>query len=342
MQSLRTPSTREGSWEASSAEPREPGPRAKEVGKNMGVNSEGKKVAGDGEKGEGKPANAVNVGGSRGSVKAESPGDKKKGDVGQDTKKSGERALDSSDNVTPLIATDNTTKPVTDDVKPIPPAATTTKANPEVPSVVVNATPGSGTPTTTTEKKDDATKEKVNTAVNEEKAEPALDGKTIKPKEHVATDEGDVATPKRVTKELPASPAKTLKEKPVPALGLIVPRTPNNGSAPPSTTTAAGATLSPLQKALEDVEDETLMERMARLKIEGPGLQPPKEVAPPAHTDLESEFECETAPSGPSTPRSRADGSFNLMLRSEVPLSDDDDFFLDCDSNASVSNFGGL
>jgi len=87
------------------------------------------------------------------------------------------------------------------------------------------------------------------------------------------------------------------------------------------------------------------MERMARLSVLDPNSQPPKDVALPAHTDLESEFECETAPSGPSTPRSRSRserGSFTLILRSEVSLSDDDDFFLGCSSNASVSNFDGV
>jgi len=303
----------------------------------MGVNSKGKKVAGDEEKGEGKPAEAVNVGSSKGGVRKSSPGDEKKDGVGQDKKESGDSAV--SDNVTPVIATDNATKTVAEDGKLIPLVAATTKANcPEVPSVAVSAAPSSGTPTMTTDKKDDAAKEKTKPTINEEKVEQVLDGKTIKSKGPVVTDEGDVVTPKRVTKELPASPGKSPKEKLVPALGLTVPK---NGSAPPSTT-ATDSTLSPLQKALANAEDETLMERVARLEIGGSGFQPQEEMTAPAHTDLESEFEGETAPSGPSTPRSKAGGSFSLILRSDVPLSDDDDFFLDCNSNASVSNFEGL
>jgi len=182
-------------------------------------------------------------------------------------------------------------------------------------------------PTTTTDKKG-ATKEKVNPTINEGKAEP--------------TDEGDVATPRRATKELPASPVKSLKEKHVPTLGLTVPKSPKKGTVPLSDTTATG--LSPLQRALESAEDETLMERVARLDIADPTYQPPKDPVPPAHTDLESEFDCVTAPSGPSTPRSRAGrGSFSLMLPTGVPLPDDDDLFVDCDSsNVSVSNFDGV
>ena len=341
-ESLRAPLTRREESSHSSVELNELGPRAKGMGMDMGVDVEGKRVAGGEEKGEGKPVEVVNVGSSKGSVRTDGPGDVKKGDGGQDTKKSGDKTVNSSDNITPVIATDNTAKPVADDVKPTT-LATTTKSNfPEVPSAVVNAALKSGTPIATMGKKDNAEKGKVNPTINEEKAEQALDGKRTKPKEPVVTDEGDVATPKRVTKELPPSPAKS-KEKPVPTLGLTVPtESPKNGSAPTSIATVTGSTLSPLQKALADAEDETLMERMARLKIEGSGFQPQKEVVPPAHTDLDSEFECETAPSGPSTPRSKAGASFNLLLRSDVPLSDDDDFFLDCDSNASVSNFDGL
>ena len=260
------------------------------------VNGKGKKkVAGDEEKEEGKPEQIADVDISKGGVKVDGPGDKKKGDAGQDTKRLGEGIVDSS-NVTP---------------------------------VVVDAVPGLDAPTTTTNKKDDATKEK-----------------TTKPKDGVeptVLDEGDVTTPKRVTKELPASPAKSLKEKLAPALGLTVPKSPKGGSAPLSADTITGSSLSPLQKVLKDTEDETLMERMARLKIVEESHQPQKDVIPPANTDLDSEFECETAPSGPSTPRSRAGrGSFSLILRSDVPLSDDDEFFLDCDSNASVSNFDGV
>jgi len=190
-------------------------------------------------------------------------------------------------------------------------------------SAVVDPSPGADTVATVTDKKDDTTKEK-----------------TTKPKEGselLVADEGDVATPRRVTKELPASPSK---EKVVPTLGLTVPKSPKTGTAPLSSATVTGSSLSPLQKVLEDTEDETLMERMARLEIGTAGYQPSKDVAPPAQTDLESDFE--TAPSGPNTPKSRAEKSFNLVLRSDIPLSDDDDFFLDCDSNASVSNFDGL
>jgi hypothetical protein len=339
LESLRAPSSTPKESSTSSGEPREPGPRAKEMGTEMGGNGEGK-VAGD-EKGGGKPAEAVNVGSSKGSVRTDSPGDERKGDAGQDTKKSGHKTVNSSDNITPVIATDNTTKPVADDIKPISLAAATTDTNrPGVPSVVVNAAPSSGTPTTTTDKKDDTAKEKVNRTTDEEKAEGVFDGKTTKPKGPVVADEGDVATPKRVTKELPVSPAKSHKEKLVPALGLTVPKASKNGSAPPSTSTVTGSTLSPLQKALDNAEDETLMERVARLELGSSGFHPQKEVAPPAHTD--SDFECETAPSGPSTPKSRAGGVFSYLVRSDVALSDDDDFFLDCDSNASVSNFDGL
>lgn len=303
-----------------------------------GGNGQGKKkVVGDEEKPEGKPVEVVDVNILKGSGKTDSPGDKEKGDVGRDTKKSGEGAGDSSNNVTHAITAENTAKPVTDDAKLSPLAATTTNR------------PISETPATTADEKDDAAKEKVNPVKEEkEKAGPTLDGKPAEPKEGiesgkqkvepVITDEGDFATPKRITKELPASPSKSLKEKLAPTLALTVPK---NGAAPLSTTTVTDSTLSPLQKALDDAEAETLMERMARLKIGDASRQPPTDVAPPAHTDLESsDFECETAP---STPRSRAGrGSFSLTLHSEVPLSDDDDFFIDCTSNASVSNFGGL
>ena len=302
------------------------------------MNSEGKeKVSGSKEKGEGGPA---------GNVKRESLGDEKKVDVERDTKKPGEGAVGSSDKTIPAVTTVETTKPVTNDVKVISPAAATNDPNgPEVPSVVVGAAPGSDT--TTTNKKDDATKE-VDPTVEDEVV-PTLDGKTWKPEgsvekaELIVTDEGDVATPRRATKELPASPAKHLKEKVVPALGLTVPRIPKSDSDPLSVVTVTGPSLSPLQKVLEGTENETLMERMARLSVVDPDYRPPNDLVPPAHTDLESDFECETAPSGPGTPRSRSErGSFNLMLRSEVPLSDDDDFFLDCSSNASVSNFDGV
>ena len=267
-----------------------------EVEAKANVNGKGKKkVAGDEEKEKGKPEQIADVDISKGGVKVDGPGDKKKGDAGQDTKKPGEGVVDSSNNVTP---------------------------------VVVDAASGLDAPTATTNK-DDATKEKI-----------------TKPKDGVeptVPDEGDATTPKRLTKELPTSPAKSLKEKLAPALGLTVPKSLKDGSAPPSADTVTGSSLSPLQKVLKDTEDETLMERMARLKIVEESRQPPKDVVPPANTDLESEFECETAPSGPSTPRSRAGrGSFSLILRSDVPLSDDDEFFLDCDSNASVSNFDGV
>jgi len=186
--------------------------------------------------------------------------------------------------------------------------------------------PNHGTPTAIT---DDTTKpitdvKEVNPTIKEEKAEP--------------TDEGDVATPKRVTKDLPASPGKSLREKLAPTLGLVVPKSPEKGSDLPAATI-----LSPLQRAIQSAEDETLMERMARLEIGDANYQPPKDTTPAPHTDLESDFECETAPSGPSTPRSRAGrGNFNFMLRSDVPLSDDDELFLDCDTTASVSNFDGV
>ena len=342
LESLRAPSTTKVS-STSSAESREPGPRVKGMGTDMGVDGEGEKTAGD-EKGGGKPAETVIAGSLKGGVKMGSAGDERKSDAGQDKKKSGDKTVDSSDNITPVIATDSTTKPVADNVKSIPSDAATTKVNcPEVPSVVVNAAPSSGTPTATADKKDDTSMVKVNRTTDEEKAEPALDGKTAKPKGPVVTDEGDIATPKRFTKELPVSPAKSHKEKPAPTLGLAVPKSLTNGSPPPSSTTVTGSNLSPLQKALDDAEDETLMERVARLELGSSGFQPQKDVPPPAHTDLDSDLdECHTAPSGPSTPKSKAGGSFNLLLRSEVPLSDDDDLFIDCDSNASVSNFDGL
>jgi len=286
----------------------------------MGENVRGEeKVADDKERGGGKPAEVANVDTSKGNVKAGSLGDERKVDVEHDTKKPGEGAVGSPDNTTPAVTTDETTKPVTIDVKVIPLAAVLNKANdPEAPPVVVGDAPGSDAMA----QPEEGSREKA---------------------ELIVTDEGDVATPKRATKELPTSPAKHLKEKVVPALGLTVPKGPKNDSDPLSVATVADSGLSPLQKVLEDTEDETLMERMARLSVVDANYQPPKDVVPPVHTDLESEFECETAPSGPSTPRSRAGrGSFNLMLRSEVPLSDDDDFFLDCDSNASVSNFDGV
>lgn len=233
-------------------------------------------------------------------------GDEKKVDVKQDTKKPGEGAIGSPNDVAPAVTTNETMKPVADTIKVIDPTV-------------------------------------------KEKAVPTVDGKAVKQEgsrekvELVVTDEGDVVTPKRAAKELPTSPAKHLKEKAVPALGLTVPKSPKNDSAPLTAATTAGPVSSPLQKVLEDAEDETLMERMARLQVRDANYQPPKDVVPPAPTDLESEFECETAPSGPGTPRSGGGrGSFNLMLRSEIPLSDDDDFFLDCGSNASVSNLDGL
>ncbi|KAF9645395.1 hypothetical protein BDM02DRAFT_581767 [Thelephora ganbajun] len=333
------------------SEPREPESGAKEVERKAGVNGKGKKkVAGDEEKNEGNPAKVVDVDISKGSTKADSPGDEKKGDVGQGTKKPG-GTVDLFDNVTATVTTDDTTKPVVDNVRVTPPAATSDKGNgPEVPPVVVDVALSLDTTTTTTEKKQDAAKEKANPTTNEKKVELTVDEKMAKPKEGVESskqgvepDGGDAATPKRVTKELPASPAKSPKERLVPVLGLTVPEPPRNGSAPLSATTATGPGLSPLQKALEDAEDETLMERMARLKIGDAGYKPPKDTAPPAHTDLESDFDCETALSGPPTPRSRAGrGSFSLVLRSDVPLSDDDDLFLDCSSNASVSNLDGI
>lgn len=250
---------------ATGSEPGEPEPGVKGVRtEKAGVDGKREEeVIGDGERIP------------KGSQKKDSPGSEKRVD---DTKIPGEGAV-SSDNVTPAVTTNETTRSV-----------------------------------------DAATKGKVD-----------------------PTDEGDLATPRRATKELPASPAKHLKEKAVPTLGLTVPKSPKNGLAPLSVTTVTDSGLSPLQKALESAEDETLMERVARLDVGKANYQPLKDVVPPAHTDLESDFECMTAPSGPSTPRSRAGrGSFNLMLRSEVPLSDDDDFFLDCDSNASVSNFDGV
>jgi len=316
-----------------------------------GVDGKGKeKVAGGKGKRKGKSTEIVDP---KESTKTDSPGDKKKVDVEKDAKKPKEGTVDSSDNITP-VTTDDATKPV-DDAKAIPSAATTNETNnPEIPSVVVDPTISSEAHTTTTDKK--ATREDVNSATKRQKGEPAVEVKAPKQKEGaeasgqkvdpVVTDEGDLVTPKRTTKELPVSPAKSSKEKPVPALGLTVPKSSKDGTDPLSAGTAAGAGLSPLQKALKDAEDETLMERMARLEIGAPRHQPPQDTVPPPppHTDLGSEeFECVTAPSGPSTPPSRAArGSFNLVLRSEVPLSDDDDFFLDCDSNASVSNFEGV
>ena len=254
--------------------------------------------------------------GEEGGVKTDSSGDEKV-DVEQDTKKSG-GAIDSSNDVAPTATTNETTKPAADDTKVTPPVAATNKASdPEVGSRV------------------------------KEKAIPATDGKTVKPEEGnrekvelAVTDEGDVATPKRTTKELPVSPAKSLKEKAVPTLSLTVPKAPKNRSDPLSATAVTDSTSSPLQKVLEHTEDETLMERMARLNVVNANYQPPKDPVPPARTDLESEFN--TAPSGPSTPRSKAEKSFNLMLQSEVPLSDDDEFFLDWSPNASVSNFDGV
>jgi len=265
------------------------------VEKQTNVDGKGKKVASDEKKDGGKPVEVAGVDVSKGGAKTDSPGGKKRGDVGQDTKKPGEGAVDSFRNVTP--------------------------------SVVIDASSAMDTATTTTDK-DGITKEK-----------------TTKPKEGIEpliTDEGDFATPRRVTKELPPSPSKSPKEKVVPTLGLTVPKSPKTDTAPLSSATVTGSSLSPLQKVLEDTEDETLMERMARLEIGNANYQPPKDVVPPAQTDLESDSECHTAPSGPSTPTSKAGKSFNLILRSDVPLSDDDDFFLDCDSNASVSNFDGL
>ena len=334
-ESLRVPSTTKHltAFSEAGSEPREPGSGTKEVETKAGVGGEGKeKVTGDKEKGEGKPA---------GKVKTENPGDEKKVDVERDTKKPGEGAVGSSDKTTAAVTTVETTKPLTNDVKDIPTTAATNDANrPEVPSVVVEAAPGLDTATTNMKNVDPTIEDKV---------VPALDGKTGKPEgsgenvELIVTDEGDVATPRRATKELPTSPAKHLKEKVVPALGLTVPTTPKNNSDPLSVTTVTGSSLSPLQKMLEDTEDETLMERMARLSVVDPNYQPPQDMVPPANTDLESEFECATAPSGPGTPRSRSErGSFNLMLRSEIPLSDDDDFFHDCSSSASVSNFNGI
>jgi len=276
------------------------------MGTKTSVNSERKeKVAGDRGKGEGKPVDVASVDISKGSVKVDGLGDEKKGGVGQDIKKTREGVVDSPDNVTPVATEDVATKPISDSLKVTPPAATL---------------------------KDDATKKKTT------KPEDGVESSKQKVEPFIA-DEGDVATPKRVTKELPASPAESLKEKHVPTLGLTVPKSAKDGSAPLS----SGSVLSPLQKVLEGAEDETLMERMARLKIGNERYQPPKDVVPPPRTDSEQDSECETAPSGPSTPRSRAGrGSFNLLIRSDVPLSDDDDFFLDCESNASVSNLDGV
>jgi len=320
------PSTELTTSSQTCSEPREPESGAKKVEAKTGVDGKGKKkVAGDKKKGEGKPAVVAGVDILKGSVKVDGPGDANKGDAGQDTKKPGEGAIDSSDNVTPAVTTDDTTKPVADNVKL----------------------------TTMTDKKDGVAKGKADHTIKEEMAAPTIGEKTAKSKEGVepseqkvepvVTDEGDFATPKRATKELPASPAKSLKEKPAPSLGLVVPKSPKKGLAPLSTATVNDSGLSPLQKVLKDVGDETLMERMARFKIGDPSRQPPKDMVPPAHTDLESDSECVTAPSGPGTPKSRAGrGSFKLLLHSEVPLSDEDEFFVDCDSNVSVSNFDGV
>ena len=327
-ESLKTPAPINPVSQAGS-EPQEPASGAKKVETKMGVSGKGKKkVAGNEEKVEGKPAKAADVDGPKGRVKMDSPGDRKK--VDEDTKKPG--VVDSLDNVTPAVTTDETTKPVADDANAIPPATTTSEASgPKVPSVVADAVPSLDT-------KGGATQEEAGSSA-ENTAGPEGKGGKVEA-EPVVTDEGDVATPKRATRELPASPAKSLKGKVVPTLSLAVPKPPKNGLAHLSQEPVAA---SPLQKALEDAEDETLMERVARLHLGDTNYQPPKDMVPPAHTDLESDFDCVTAPSGPCTPRSRAGrGSFNLILRSEVPLSDDDDFFLDCDSNASVSNFGGV
>jgi len=318
-ESLKVPSTiNPATHSQAGSKPREPGSGAKEVQTRAGANGGEEKVVGNKEKGERKPAEVEDVDISKGNVKTGSPGDGKKVDVELDAKKPG--AVGSSDNTTPPVTTDETTKSTTNDVKIIPPA-------------------------TTTDKKDDVTKDEIDPTTKDETV-PANDEKTGKPEgsvektEPLVADDGDVATPKRTTKELPISPAKHLREKVVPALGLTVPKTPKKRLDPLSIVTATGSILSPLQKVLENTEDETLMERMARLSVVDANYQPPKDVVPPAHTDSEFEFECETAP---TTPKSRAGrGSFNLMLRSEVPLSDDDDFFLDCDSNASVSNFDGV
>ena len=316
QENLQVPSTREPPTR-SGVEPREPVPKTKELGAEMGVNGGEKKVVGDG-KSEGEPVEAVDVNILEGGVKTDRPGDEKKDD-GKDGKKSEGGTNDPPEAVVSPIVTDDTTKSATD-----------------IKLISHNATE-------TTSDKDDPTKN-ANSDIKEGTG-PTIYGKTMKPelKEPAVVDEGEVATPKRVTKELPVSPGKPLQEKPVPALGLTVPESPENPSAPSSTTTVTDSTLSPLQQVLEDAEDETLMERMARLKVGDGSYQQPKDIAPPAHTDLESDFEGATAPTSPSTPTSRAGkGSFNLLLRSEVPLSDDDDFFLDCDSNASVSNFDGL
>ena len=301
-QSLKVPSptkpTTTTATLSAGSEPKGPEPEAKGMGTKTGVTGKGKgKVAGD-KKHEKKSAEIADVDILKKSMKVDGPGDEKKGDVEQDTKKPGEGAVDSSHNITPAVITDDTTKPISDNVKVTPVAATL---------------------------KDDATKEKL--------TKPEDGAKPSKQKvEQFVTDEGDVTTPKRATKELPVTPTEPLKEKLVPTLGLTVPSSSKDGSV---------SLLSP--QALKNAEDETLMERMARLKIGGVDLQPPKDVVPPAHTDLESDSEeCETAPSGPGTPRSRAGrGSFSLMLGSDIPMSDDDDFFLDCDS-ASVSNFEGI
>ena len=319
-ESLKAPSTVNPTtfWQAGS-KPKEPGSGAKEVETKTSVDYGRKEKVKDEEK----PV-----------MKTERPGDEKKVDAERDIRKPGERIAGSSDN-TPAVTTDNTTNPVTHDVKVIPSAAATNKVNnPEVPFVAVGAAPGS-------DKKDDAIRKEVDPAIKDKEKSGKPEGSGEKT-ELIVPDEWGVTTPKPTTKELPTSPAKHLKEKAVPALGLTVPKTPRKISDPLSVVTVTGSTLSPLQKVLESTEDETLMERMARLSVVDANYQPPKDVVPPAHTDSESEFECETAPSGPSTPTSRAGrGSFSLMLRSEVPLSDDDELFVDCDA-ASVSNLDGF
>ena len=271
------------------------------------------KVAGD-EKNKGKPTEVTDRDTLKGSVKTDGPRDKKKVGVEQDTKKPGKGAVDLSDNVTPAVTTGHTTDP----------------------SVVADAAP-------TLYKENDTAKEKIDPTMKA-KTESTIGAKTAQPKEEskekTELDEGDIATPKLATKELPATPEKSLKEKAVPVLGLVVPKTPKNRSALVSAATVTGAELSPLQKVLQNTQDETLMERMARLIPGDTNYQPPKEMVPPAPTDLDSEFD--TAPTGFSTPRSRAGReSFNLILGSDVPLSDDDEFFAECD-NVSMSNFDGI
>lgn len=294
LQNLKAQSTIDPPASQTGSKDKEPESGVKGVGEKIDVDGKGVKVVSKEKKDGGEPVKAASVDISKGGAKTKSPGEEKKGNIGQDTKKPRGGALNSSGNVTR--------------------------------SAVVGPSPGADTATTATDKKEDTTKEK-----------------TTKPKEEVelfVTDEGDFATPRRVTKELPPSPSKSPKEKVVPTLGLTVPKSPKTSTAPPSSATVTGSSLSPLQKVLEDTEDETLMERMARLEIGTAGYQPPKGVVPSTQSDLESDFG--TAPSGPSTPKSRAEKSFNLVLRSDIPLSDDDDFFLDCDSNASVSHFDGL